>query len=204
MIPGTLKLRKTRRSNAITTSLAVLITMTVMGALGSACSVPSTDDPPDQVVETGRQAGLDPYWLGDGFAVVGKMVHLGQDADFYGPDKPIVALHYWLEGAQGTATVSTYSETQSDWERYFVAARRVQGTSIESVQVGDWTAELWQVPSPSREVTSTIYVFRFDGMVVIATAKASSTGDPATDLNPLIDAELWAQVLEEHLRPYPE
>ena len=179
--------------------LSILLVVVLSG-----CSVLASDAN-KAAVEAGRKAGLQAYWLGDSFVVDGKKTELAADGTFYGPDNPQVSLNYWLDrGASGTADVSTYSEAHGGWQLYLEAARRMRTTSIVKTTVGGWSGELWIVPTPGRQVNAVIYVLHIDGMVVIATSNAASTGVPGTDVNPLIDAKLWRQVLEQHLQPYPK
>jgi hypothetical protein len=173
--------------------------------LVSGCATFATGgDDTDAAVADARDAGLTPYWLGNTF-VVGETPAEATGAAFHDPKRPQFSIDYRLgEGASGLMIIQTYSEAEGHWKRHLDISRTIPSLSIQPTRIGPWPAERWMASSGSRPVNTLRFVLHMDGMVVIATAKATSTGVPGTDLNPLINADLWREVLEEHLQPYPE
>ena len=185
-------------------ALATLLIFILGAVLWGSCGALADGDESKAAVEAGRGAGLEPYWLGEGFVANDKEARDGE-TKFHGPEHPQVVIHYFLEhGANGRVEVRTYFEAQGGWELILDGARTLPGTSVVEADVGSWSGQLWIVPLGNRPFNTVIYVLHINGMVVLATSKAASTGVPGTDVNPLIDAELWGQVLAEHLQPYPE
>jgi len=145
---------------------------------------------------------LTPYWLGEHFIVVDKAVEAGH-AKFYAPPGPQVVVHYWVDG--GTrVSITTYSNRDRGWQDYLNVAKTLPGISVTDSNVGSWPAKQWLLPLGRRPTNLVVYEIHIGETVLLATAASGSTGIPGTDLNPLIDPELWRKVLEEHLQPYPE
>jgi len=157
-----------------------------------------------KAVEAAHEAGIEPLWLDDNVALDDAQIVL-EEGYFHDSGKVHYTFYYRLnKGAAGSLRIQTYSNASDDWKDYLAPSRDHPSLVIEPARVGEWTGELWVTGTPRRPVNTVRYVLHVDGMVVIATAKSASTGVPGADVNPLIDAELWAQVLEEHLQPYPD
>ncbi len=185
-----------------TAALPAVVLVLLAALLGTACRGLATGNESEAAVEAARGAGLQPYWLGDSFGSrdVQARVSSSEHNDALWPH---FAFSYRLGAdASGLMIIQTFAESEQHWRKYLDRSRTIPKLSIRAAQVGAWSGELWLMGSGQRPVNTLKYVLHIDGMVVLATAKASSTGVPETDLNPLIDAELWAQVLEEHLQPY--
>ncbi len=68
-----------------------------------------------------------------------------------------------------------------------------------------WRGEAYVLPGGPRPVNALwLFVEVDDETLVVVQASATSTGVPGTDSSPLIQEDLLIEVVEEHLRPYPE
>jgi hypothetical protein len=193
------------KSGLISKPARILVTVWALAIAATlvACGARADADPREDAIAAAHEAGLVPYWLGQRLVVNGARV-VATSKTYYGPDRPQFSSYYRLAtGGSGLVVIQTYPDSADDWKTYLDALRRAPNTLIKPTRFGPWSGELWSIPSPPRPVNTLAYVLHVDDMVVIATAKAVSTGVPGTDLNPLIDAKLWGEVLEEHLQPYP-
>jgi hypothetical protein len=189
-----------------TIALIGLLSLTLVLATG--CGVLAERDDLNKAVAASRDAGLQPHWLGSDFAVEGIEVEVGEgtfldrNADL---GAPYFSLTYWVTaGGSGRAKVLTFSEGLGGWDVILDGAATLKGTSVTEDNVGEWEGELWIVPHGRRTMNTVMYLLSRKGVVVLAIAKAGTTGQVDTDVNPLIQPGLLRKVVEEYLQPYPD
>ncbi|MEX1254406.1 MAG: hypothetical protein WEE64_08690 [Dehalococcoidia bacterium] len=195
-------------------ALAVACAMACNGALGT----DKTPEPPASALESesfltpvaeAREAGIEPYWLGEEFEAGGLrfIVHPTADlTDAADSRYPGLSLDYFARTAKGSARtgVEMYSKAGKGPQIMLDRTRAVAGVSVEELQLAGWPANLVTVPLPPRPVNKLWLFVDAGDTVVIVQANSGATGVPGTDPNPLIDKDLLIQVVAENLQPIPE
>jgi hypothetical protein len=191
----------------------IAASLVTASACGLSASSNGSEDPLSDprfkaAVEEVQQAGLIPYWLGEGFAVGDTPFELTSDAKILSPRGRSPGLFIAYVGSVETGTVPLYinshSEPGGEADFYRDQAAALPTTRPQRVQVGAWQGELYERSSGPRPVNQVWLFVDVGDTVVIGQAAAVRNGIPGQDPNPLIDKDLLISVMAEHLRPYPE
>jgi hypothetical protein len=195
-------------------ALTLLVAALALPASGCSLSA-SPGDPEDTVnssglleaVERVQEAGLTPFWLGTRFPAGTASFALQPATEVLPLSEGPPALELRYQGvvtAGGPFYLTSAAKKGSGVEDARRKLLNDSGTKHEILQVGEWDAELFSLPSGIRPVNLLRLVVDTGDVYVIAKAYAVGNGIPGQDPNPLIDKDLLISVVAEHLRPYPE
>ena len=185
--------------------------MVAFGCVGAGTNLAS--DPLEQPefltpVAEAQAAGVTVYWLGEEFQAGSLLFEITAGSELISRtgNGPGLELTYSAELERGSITfdVESYSRQSGEPEAWREAASQVRGATSQDVRVGNWDGELLFLPLGTRPVNQLWLFLEVGPTVVIAQAPSGGPGIPGEDSNPLIQADLLIEVMEEHLRPYPE
>jgi hypothetical protein len=160
-------------------------------------------------VATARALDVPVYWLGQEFAV-GGLVFRGPDVVDFDNDVEAtgIGMTYIAPVDDGNTGLDLTVYGRDAWElvKERVTNPRTPGASRRSVSVLGKDAEMFSAPGGTRPLNALWLILDLGDAVVVATV---NSGGPAyaggPDYNPLINSpDLFVQVIEENLRPYPE
>ena len=209
---------QSRLSSAVTSAFsAVLLTFMAVG-----CGLsPESDDSRDPLsnpefltpVAEAEDAGVGVYWLGTQFQAGSLSFKVAGAAEFIDrPEGAGLEISYSADIGRGNVAfdVESYSAQRGGAtpplggaEVTRERALAVSGATSEDVRVGNWEGELLSLPSATRPVNQLVLFVDLGNTIVVGRPFSGGPGIPGEDLNPLIQADLLIEVMEQ-LRPYPE
>ena len=161
-------------------------------------------------VAEAQQAGVTVYWLGEEFGAGPLSFRInGVTEELTGltDETSGVDISYSARLEEGTTRVEieTHISPSPSIEQVRAQALGVRGAESHPVRVGMWRGEAYVLPGGARPVNALwLFVEVDEETVVVIQGEAGSTGVPGTDVSPTIQEDLLIEVVEEHLRPYPE
>ena len=212
-----MKAVRPRLSHAITSALsALLLAFMAVGCIPLPESEPK--DPrsyPEFLtpVAEAQDAGVKLYWLGEQFQAGSLTFRVGAANEFidrsegpgleisYSGDTGQGHVSFQLESfsAQGGGATPPLGGAAVTRDR----ALAVRGATSRDVRVGNWDGELLSLPSGTRPVNQLVLFVDLGNTIVVGRAFSGGPGIPGEDANPLIQADLLIDLMEQ-LRPYPE
>jgi hypothetical protein len=163
--------------------------------------------------------GLPVYWLGRGFTAGALTFQGPYGAEFGGEVQGggiFMGYISWLDGTPGEGTnigleITVYSPDAWELARERIINPPPPGVpsrytvTRRTVEVMGREAELISAPSGRRRVNSLTLVLDLGSVVVVPEARSVLSADGASEFNIFIkNPDLFVQVIDENLRPYPE
>ena len=207
-----MKAMRPRLAHAVTSALpALFLIVMAVGCIPLAESDESRDPRGYSEfltpVAEAEDAGVRLYWLGEQFEVGSIPFRLAGASEFveeqYGGPGVIFAYSGDTGGGHVAFTVGSYSAQRGGAAVLRERVLAVQGATSQRVRVGNWEGELLSLPAGTRPVNQLVLIVDIGNTIVVGRAFSGGTGIPGEDANPLIQADLLIEVMEQ-LRPYAE
>jgi hypothetical protein len=159
-------------------------------------------------VAQAQEAGVEVYWLGEQFEAGSLVFEIAAPANLITRSRqsPGLELEYGADAADGGISFElvSYSRQGDGASVRRNALLKSPSVTVRDVQVGPWKGELFSGSSGTRPVNAIVLFVDVAETTVVATGASVSTGVPGTDVNPLLDAGVLADVIQRGLRPYPD
>ena len=160
-------------------------------------------------VAIAESAGVDIFWMGTEFDGGSLAFELTAGSELInrtgrGPGLEITYVGGSLDEGGVAFDVESYTKESGEAAAAREQAEAVRGASSHEVAVGPWPATVFTLPGGNRPVNALWMFVDVGETIVLIQSQAGTTGIPGTDFNPLIQEDLLIEVVEEHLRPYPE
>ena len=199
-----------RLSSAVTPALSALL-LTFMAA---GCGLLPESEPTDPLsnpkfltpVAEAEEAGVKLYWLGRQFKAGSLSFGVSSATEFIVlRDGPGLEISYIadVEGGHVGFDVESYSGRQGGAAVIRERALSVRGTTSQRVRIGNWSGELFSIPSGTRPVNNLWLFVDLGDTIVVGQAGSGGPGIPGEDANPLIEADLLIDLMAQ-IRPYPQ
>ena len=197
---------------AISALSALFLTFIAVGCIASAPA--ESDEPRDPFsnpkfltpVAQAEDADVELYWLGEQFQAGFFSFRVGGANAFIDrPEGPGLKFSYSADIGRGFVSfdVEAFSAQPGGAAVTRERALAVRGATSQDVRVGNWDGELLSLPSGTRPVNQLWLFVDLGNTIVFGRAFSGGPGIPGEDANPLIQADLLIDLMEQ-VRPYPE